>query len=195
MSEAPHRAAEAAAPDPVPVVVVMGVSGSGKTTLGQALELLHGYRFFDADDFHPAENVAKMRSGVPLDDVDRAPWLERLGDLLAGTKEPTVLACSALKARYREALASRCPQALFVHLTGSRDLIGARLSARTDHYMPASLLDSQMAALEAPGEDASSITLCCDQSVDQLCDAVLSAIAAHSETTAPSGLSKEHRPR
>ena len=173
----------------------MGVSGSGKTTLGQALELKHGYRFFDADDFHPVENIAKMRSGVPLDDADRAPWLGRLAGLLAQTRGPTVLACSALKARYREALASRCPQALFVHLPGSRDLIGARLWARTDHYMPGSLLDSQMTALEAPGEDASSITLRCDQSVDLLCDAVLSAIAARREAVPPGGLCKGHPAR
>lgn len=170
----------------VPVVVVMGVSGSGKTTLGQALSAGYGFRFLDADDFHPPGNVAKMRAGVPLDDADRAPWLERLASLLAASNEPTVLACSALKARYRETLALGCPQALFVHLTGSRELIGARLSARTDHYMPASLLDSQMDALEAPVEDGASITLHCGSPVDQLCGAVLGVLAGRGRHAAPS---------
>ncbi len=196
MSEAAHGAADAAAlTDPAPVVVVMGVSGSGKTTLGQALSARHGFRFLDADDFHSSGNVAKMRAGLALDDADRVPWLERLAGLLAEAREPTVLACSALKARYREVLVSRCPQALFVHLAGSRELIGARLTARTDHYMPPSLLNSQMSALEAPGEDGASITLRCDQPVDHLCGAVLSAIAVRRKTASPGGRSKAYPAR
>ncbi|WP_294640242.1 hypothetical protein [uncultured Aureimonas sp.] len=95
-----------------------------------------------------------MRAGLPLDAADRAPWLKWLAGLLAGAEAPTTPACSALEARDRETLASRCPQALSVHHAGSRVLTGARLSARTDHYMPASLPESQVTALEAPGEAA-----------------------------------------
>lgn len=167
--------------DLAPVVIVMGVSGSGKTTLGEALAARHGFRFLDADDFHPAENVAKMRSGVPLDDADRAPWLERLSERLAGATEPTVLACSALKALYRTRLAAGCDRALFVHLAGSRDTIGARLSARADHYMPPSLLQSQLDALEAPGEGEGALALDCEQPVDALCAAVMAALDARRE--------------
>jgi gluconokinase len=163
---------------PVRVVVVMGVSGSGKTTLGRALAARHGFRFLDADDFHPPGNVAKMRAGTPLDDADRAPWLRRLSGLLAEARVPTVLACSALKARYRERLVAGCPQVLFVHLDGPADLIGARLAARAGHYMPASLLESQIGALEAPGEDGACVTLACDRPVPDLCAAVLAALAA-----------------
>ena len=177
MSAVAFLAADIAS-DPAPVVIVMGVSGSGKTTLGEALAARHGFRFLDADDFHPAANVAKMRSGVPLDDADRAPWLERLSGLLAGATAPTVLACSALKARYRTRLAAGCERALFVYLAGSRDMIGARLSARADHYMPPSLLQSQMDALEAPGDDEGALTLDCDQPVDALCAAVVQALIA-----------------
>ncbi|WP_019997527.1 gluconokinase [Aureimonas ureilytica] len=184
MSAAALAAAEIEV-DPAPVVIFMGVSGSGKTTLGEALAARHGFRFLDADDFHPTENVAKMRSGVPLDDADRAPWLERLSELLAAATAPTVLACSALKARYRTRLAAGCDPALFVHLAGSRGTIGARLSARSDHYMPPSLLQSQMEALEAPGEEEGALTLDCDQPVESLCAAVMSALANRRRASQP----------
>jgi gluconokinase len=136
------------------LIVVMGVSGAGKTTVGRALADALGAAFLDADDFHPPANVAKMRAGQPLDDHDRAPWLARLHDELAARGaggQSVVLACSALKQRYREAL-GRGMDVRFVHLAGSRETIAARLAARSGHYMPAALLDSQFAALEAPAD-------------------------------------------
>jgi gluconokinase len=138
---------------PALAVVVMGVSGCGKTAVGNRLAQRLGARFIDADDLHPAANVEKMRAGTPLDDADRAQWLAllnaRLREALAAG-EPVVLACSALKQRYRDTLAAGVPGLRFVHLAGSRELIAARLAARQHRYMPASLLDSQFAALEVP---------------------------------------------
>jgi len=134
-------------------VVVMGVSGCGKTEVGSRLAQRLGARFIDADDLHPPANVGKMRSGIALDDADRAGWLTLLNARLreaAVAGEPVVLACSALKQRYRDTLAAGVPGLRFVHLAGSRELIAARLAARQHRYMPASLLDSQFAALEPP---------------------------------------------
>jgi gluconokinase len=134
-------------------VVVMGVSGCGKTSVGQALAARLGARFVDADDYHPPANVEKMRAGVPLDDADRAPWLARLNAVLRhaiARDEPVVLACSALRQRYRDALADRLTGVRFVHLSGTPALIASRLALRRHRYMPASLLDSQFAALEPP---------------------------------------------
>lgn len=132
-------------------VVVMGVSGSGKSTLGQALAERLGCRFLDGDDFHPPANVEKMRAGMPLGDADREPWLERLNAELR-TAGDAVLACSALKARYREILARGVPDFRLVHLRGPFDLVAARLARRRHRYMPASLLQSQFDALEPPAE-------------------------------------------
>jgi len=134
------------------VLVVMGVSGSGKSTVGAALAAVLGWRFLDADDFHPPANVAKMAAGTPLTDADRWPWLDRLvaemrGILAQGGSG--VLACSALKAAYRERLA-RAGDVRFVYLEGDIDTIGARIAARRHEYMPASLLASQFATLEPP---------------------------------------------
>jgi gluconokinase len=134
-----------------PAVILMGVSGSGKSTLGQALAAhCHG-AFYDADDFHPPTNIQKMARGQALDDADREPWLTRLALHLAkatATESPVFLACSALKPRYRDILRSGCAEIRFVHLSGSRELIHARLSARGGHFMPLALLDSQFATLE-----------------------------------------------
>jgi gluconokinase len=137
------------------VVVLMGVSGVGKTTVGERLAAELGWTFHDADAFHPPANVAKMRSGAPLDDTDREPWLAAMSDAIGGwlaKGEGAVLACSALKQCYREALARDRDGVVFVHLEGSRSLIASRLAARRGHYMPASLLDSQIAALEPPDD-------------------------------------------
>ncbi len=134
-------------------IVVMGVCGTGKSTVGQQLAATLGWTYVDADDHHPAANVAKMRSGTPLDDDDRAPWLDRLRELLvdhAARREGVVLACSALKAAYRDRLTPRDPPPLWVYLHGTRDLLAQRLGARAGHYMPAALLDSQLATLEPP---------------------------------------------
>ena len=134
----------------------MGVTGCGKTTVGALLAEDCGWAFHDADDFHPAENVAKMKSGAPLDDEDRWPWLERLNDLLVDSERQgtnLVLACSALKQAYRDRLARGCAAARFVFLDGEPELMRARLTARRGHYMNPKLLDSQFAILERP-EDA-----------------------------------------
>ncbi|HVP53877.1 MAG TPA: gluconokinase [Candidatus Eisenbacteria bacterium] len=135
------------------VILLMGVTGSGKTTVGRALaESLH-WQFVDADDFHPPENVAKMRAGIPLNDADRAPWLAVLREQIAKwlrARTDTVLACSALKQAYREQLMTD-PQVKLVYLRGDQGVIAQRLSQRRDHYMEPGLLPSQLAALEEPG--------------------------------------------
>jgi gluconokinase len=135
------------------VVVVMGVSGAGKTTVGRALAARLGWRFEDADDWHPPANVAKMRRGEPLTDADRRPWMAALAAAVtAWTAEGrhVVLACSALHAWQRDVLRDAGPVRL-VHLRGTFDDIDARLRARSGHFMPESLLASQLAALEEPG--------------------------------------------
>ncbi len=131
------------------IVVLMGVSGAGKTTLGRLLAERLGWRFIDADDHHPQANVAKMAAGVPLDDADRWPWLDRLNRMLLEEKN-AVLACSALKEAYRRRLLRGIDAARVVHLRGDKALIAARLAGRKHRYMPASLLDSQFATLEPP---------------------------------------------
>jgi gluconokinase len=146
----------AARQEPLRVIVVMGIAGAGKTTVGRALADSLGWAFHDADDFHPAANVEKMRAGVPLDDADRAPWLATLRELisrLATHGEHGVLACSALKQAYREALlpdgASRTAVA-FVQLDVAPSVAERRLGERRGHYMQASLVASQIATLEPP---------------------------------------------
>lgn len=129
-------------------VVVMGVSGSGKSTVGAALADALGLRFVDGDALHPAANVAKMAAGIPLDDADRAPWLDAIGAVLAA--EPVVVACSALRRVYRDHLRAAAPKLQLVFLDGSPELLASRMVARPGHFMPASLLDSQLATLEPP---------------------------------------------
>ncbi len=131
------------------IVVLMGVSGCGKTTIGNLLASRLGYPFLDADEFHPPENVAKMAAGNPLSDADRRPWLELLNGRLRGQKN-AVLACSALKESYRQILSNGITDCRFVHLCGSIELIRSRLAQRKHRYMPATLLESQFAALEPP---------------------------------------------
>ena len=145
-------------------IVVMGVCGSGKTATAEALAPLVGVsRVLDADDFHSAEAVAKMSSGTPLTDEDRWPWLRRLGVELAaqgGGGGGTLLACSALKASYREVLASALPASVgleVVYLSPTRETLMQRLEARGGHFMPSSLLDSQLATLEPPTVEEAAI--------------------------------------
>jgi gluconokinase len=135
------------------VVILMGVCGSGKTTVGELLANKMDWSYFDADDFHPEENVAKMATGVPLTDDDRFPWLHILAGeidrwILSG--ENCILGCSALKEKYREILMGERPEVQLVYLKGSKELIGGRLQERVHRYMPATLLDSQFEALEEP---------------------------------------------
>ena len=135
------------------MIVVMGVSGCGKSTVGQALARSLNWPFFDADDFHPPANIQKMSSGIPLDDVDRQPWLERLRDLLAAEHQAgrsAVLACSALKERYRMVLRAGAPDVRFVHLEGTVEDIQMLMSRRSGHFMKPGMLASQFATLEEP---------------------------------------------
>ena len=134
-------------------VIVMGVSGSGKTSVGRSLAEKLGWDFYDADDFHPPANVAKMASGTPLDDSDRAPWLAALHDRISSSlkaDQPGVLACSALKQRYRRQLLDGNQGVQVVYLKGSYELIWSRMEKRTDHYMKPHMLKSQFDALEDP---------------------------------------------
>jgi gluconokinase len=142
------------------LVVVMGVSGSGKTTVGQMLAQHLGVPYAEADDFHPAANVAKMRAGRPLDDEDRRPWLDEIARWLAGHADSGgVVTCSALKRRYRDQLASSAPHVFFLHLDGSPELIAARIAARQGHFMPPELLRTQFADLEPLGEEESGAAI------------------------------------
>ena len=153
----------------------MGVSGSGKSTVGAALARRTRVPFVDADTLHPAANIAKMAAGEPLDDDDRYPWLERVGEWLAGHRDGGVVSCSALKRAYRDQLRAHCPQVRFLHLAGSPALIGVRLAARTGHFMPAALLRSQFDALEPLGADESGVTLSVDRDADAIVEDYLRA--------------------
>lgn len=134
-------------------LIVMGVSGCGKSTIGKSLAEDLGWPFYDGDDFHPAENVAKMSQGIPLTDADRAGWLAALARLIRGSLQKGqsgVLACSALKQKYRDELTVDPNQVKFIYLKGDYALIKARMEARPGHYMKPGMLDSQFAALEEP---------------------------------------------
>ena len=157
----------------------MGVSGAGKTTVGCRLAAHLGADYVEGDAFQSVENVAKMRRGEPLDDDDRGPWLERLRARLLEAehdRRPTVLACSALKRRYREILTRGLTDARIVYLRGTRDLIAGRLAARSGHYMPESLLDSQFAALEEPAADEGVIAVSIAQDPTAVVEWVLRAL-------------------
>jgi gluconokinase len=138
------------------VIVLMGVSGCGKSTTGAALSRRLGWPFRDADSFHPPANVAKMSRGVPLTDEDRRPWLDAIAawiDEHCAAGEPAIVSCSALKRAYRDRIVGARSGVRLVYLEGDLRLIGDRLRGRMDHFMPASLLESQFAALEEPGTD------------------------------------------
>lgn len=138
------------------IILVMGVSGAGKTTIGRRLAEVLGWRFFEGDDFHPAANIDKMRSGHPLTDADRRPWLERLHAAIVDQvrmNQPAVMACSVLKTEYRSIVEEGCaPFLRLVYLKGTADLFRERLAGRRDHFMRPELLDSQVAILEEPAD-------------------------------------------
>jgi gluconokinase len=137
-------------------IVVMGVSGSGKTSAAQELTRQLGWEYFEGDDLHPAANVAKMAAGTPLDDDDRWPWLREIAEVI-GAHEASgtslVLTCSALRRSYRDLLRDGHPSVWFAHVDVDRDVLAQRLAARQGHFMPPSLLDSQLATLEPLGDD------------------------------------------
>lgn len=156
----------------------MGVSGCGKSAIGSRFAKAIGADFIDGDDLHPPANVAKMASGRPLTDADRAGWLIQVGETLRDRKGPVVIACSALKRKYRDVIrASAQTEVMFLHLTGARDVTAARMSKRKNHFMPPTLLDSQFAALEPPGSDEAAVTV----DIDQTQSAIVAAIVAKTE--------------
>ena len=136
-------------------VIAMGVSGSGKSTVGQLLADELGGKFIDGDDLHPAANVEKMAAGIPLDDADREPWLREIGARMGAARGTLVIGSSALRRKYRDLIRAAAPDTVFVHLDGSRELLAERMATRPGHFMPPSLLDSQLATLEPldPDED------------------------------------------
>ncbi|WP_310460185.1 gluconokinase [Sphaerotilus sp.] len=147
---------------PLPVVVVMGVSGCGKSTLGQALAQALGVPYVEGDELHPPRNVALMAAGTPLTDADRAGWLDRIGQALAQAQTEgsgTVATCSALRRIYRDRLRAAAPGLRLVHLHGDPALLAERMARRTGHYMPATLLPSQLATLEPPDADEGALVL------------------------------------
>lgn len=164
-----------------PIIVVMGVSAAGKTSVGRALAERLGLEFRDADDLHPAENVAKMAAGVPLEDADRWPWLDQVGQALAvgaASGDGVVMACSALKRAYRFILRRWSPGVVFVHLTADRAVLEARIAGRTAHFMPSALLDSQLATLEPLEDDEAGVTIDVTPSIERIVDAAVAALAA-----------------
>lgn len=161
------------------IVVLMGVCGVGKTTVGRMLAERLGARFLEGDEFHPPANVEKMRAGTPLDDADREPWLRSLAAEMrraSAAGQDIVLACSALKHAYRDILAAGQRHISFIHLAGTPALIQARLDARQGHYMPPSLLPSQLAALEPPSADEQAVTVDVSGTPQQILAAILAAL-------------------
>ncbi|MGE2731309.1 gluconokinase [Mycolicibacterium vaccae] len=155
----------------------MGVSGSGKSTVGAALAQRLRVPFADADDLHPPANIAKMSAGEPLDDDDRYPWLEAIGEWLAERCDTGgVISCSALKRKYRDQLRRHCEGTRFLHLTGTPEVIGRRQASRPGHFMPASLLQSQFATLEPLAADERGCVVDVDQSIDEIVDAAAAAL-------------------
>jgi gluconokinase len=164
-------------PDLAPhALIVMGVSGSGKTTIGEKLARRIGWRYEDADTFHPASNVAKMSAGQPLTDEDRWPWLNAIADEIDRASEAgghVVIGCSALRRVYREVLVHGRSDIRIVYLDGTQDLIAGRLGQRKGHFMPPGLLTSQFGTLEPPAPDEHPVTVSIDAPVQTIVDDIL----------------------
>jgi gluconokinase len=163
-----------------PVLVVMGVSGSGKSTVAEPLAKRLGWPFEEGDDLHPAANVAKMKAGVPLDDADRAPWLDAVAAWIAERLRAGnggVITCSALRRVYRDRLREAGDGVVFVYLEGAEAVIAGRIAERHGHFMPAALLDSQFATLEEPTPDERAIVVDIDQPVDRQIDDIVAAVS------------------
>jgi gluconokinase len=162
-----------------PIAVVMGVAGSGKTTVGEALAHRLGWSFQEGDALHPPENIAKMRAGHALDDQDRAPWLAAVAariDAWRARGEAGIITCSALKRRYRDAIIGDRTRVRLVYLTAPRAVLAERLARRQGHFMPASLLDSQLATLEPPTPDENAITVSVNSSVERIVEQIAAAL-------------------
>ena len=163
-----------------PRIIVMGVSGCGKTTIGDLVARELGVPFLDGDSLHPVENVAKMAAGTPLTDEDRWPWLATVGAALAKAGDGgLVLACSALRRSYRDAIRAQAPDTIFLHLHGTKDVLGQRLEGRTGHFMPTTLLDSQLATLEPLQADEAGFVVDIAAPVDEV---VASTLKSYSGT-------------
>ena len=178
---------------PAAAAVMMGVSGSGKSTVGAALAERLGWEFIDGDSLHPPANLAKMHAGQPLDDHDRGPWLRTIAvqiDFWIEHAMPGVIACSALKRRYRDRIVGERPGVQLIYLRGSEKLIAERLVERHGHFMPASLLDSQFAALEPPEPDEHAIVVDIDRSVAAIVDAVVTGLTRPPTMMAPTWLER-----
>ncbi|MET3903150.1 gluconokinase, GntK/IdnK-type [Paenarthrobacter sp. 4246] len=161
-------------------IVVMGVAGCGKSTIGAALAKRLGAGFLDGDSLHPQANIDKMASGTPLNDDDRAPWLAEIGRRFPASKSALVIACSALKRSYRNIIRSADPSVVFVHLHGTRELLNARMTARPGHFMPASLLDSQLATLEPLEDDEAGVLVDIASPVEDIVNDVHAALTGQS---------------
>ncbi len=162
-----------------PVLVVMGVSGSGKSTIGAAIAGRLRVPFEDADDLHPPANIEKMTAGIALDDDDRYPWLEAVGEWLARHAERGgVMGCSALKRKYRDQLRRHCSEVTFLHLEGTREVIARRQASRPGHFMPPALLDSQFKTLEPLEPDEAGMAVSVDQPVDAIVEEYAGRIGA-----------------
>lgn len=163
-----------------PRLVVMGVSAVGKSSVAAALADRLGVPWADADALHPPENIAKMAAGTPLTDADRWPWLDRVGQVLAGGAEAGVIvACSALRRGYRDRLRDAAPTAQFIHLAGEEHVLVARSRARAGHFMPPSLIASQLATLEALGDDEVGLVVGVDATVTDIVDSVVAWMETH----------------
>lgn len=155
--------------------IVMGVSGCGKSSIGAGFAAQIGATFVDGDDLHPAQNVAKMSAGTPLNDTDRAPWLAAVGQTFTKGSLPLVIGCSALKHSYRDIIRDHAGgPVMFLFLDGTRQLIGTRMAERKDHFMPTELLDSQFAILEPPTPDEESVRV----DIDQTAEAIVTELVA-----------------
>jgi carbohydrate kinase (thermoresistant glucokinase family) len=164
-----------------PILVIMGVSGVGKSTIADELAVRLGWAFEDGDALHPEVNIAKMHAGIPLTDADRQPWLERVAAWIGAQrtkKQPGIIVCSALKRSYRHIIVGDRPEVRLVYLRGGRDLIAAHLARRNHHFMPASLMQSQIDTLEEPDSDEDPLTVDVGPPAGQIAQEIIRLLAA-----------------